>query len=29
MDRMVTNFFAGHTDFTDWYYPSSGSASPA
>src|SRR5262249_28658375 len=24
MDRMVTNFFAGHTDFTDWYFPSSG-----
>jgi pimeloyl-ACP methyl ester carboxylesterase len=24
MDRMVTNFYAGHTDFTDWYYPSSG-----
>jgi pimeloyl-ACP methyl ester carboxylesterase len=24
MDRMVLNFFAGHTDFTDWYYPASG-----
>jgi pimeloyl-ACP methyl ester carboxylesterase len=24
MDRMVANFYAGHTDFTDWYYPASG-----
>lgn len=24
MDRMTTTFYAGHTNFTDWYYPSSG-----
>jgi len=24
MDRMTQNFYAGHTDFTDWYYPASG-----
>jgi len=24
MDRMVETFFAGGTNFTDWYYPSSG-----
>ncbi len=23
-DRMLTTFFAGHSNFTDWYYPSSG-----
>jgi pimeloyl-ACP methyl ester carboxylesterase len=23
-DRMLTVFFAGHTNFVDWYYPSSG-----
>lgn len=23
-DRMLTTFFAGHGNFTDWYYPSSG-----
>jgi pimeloyl-ACP methyl ester carboxylesterase len=23
-DRMITTFFAGHSNFTDWYYPSSG-----
>src|SRR5262249_11436124 len=24
MDRMMTTFYTGHTDFTDWYFPSSG-----
>ena len=24
MDRMLAKFYAGHTNFTDWYYPSSG-----
>jgi hypothetical protein len=24
IDRMTTTFYAGHTNFTDWYYPSSG-----
>ncbi|MDX2169597.1 MAG: hypothetical protein SF182_21185 [Deltaproteobacteria bacterium] len=23
-DRVLTTFFAGHSNFTDWYYPSSG-----
>ena len=26
LDRIITSFYAGHTNFSDWYYPGSGLA---